>query len=217
MRFYRSAMVGAALFIGLSGTQFAYADTFHAAVSPLPKLVRQQMQAYTWRPSCPVSLNDLAYVKLSYWGFDQKTHVGVLIVNKQRVNDIVKIFSNLYDDKFPLKSMKPMYFYRGDDDKSMADNNTSAFNCRPITGTTHKFSQHSYGTAVDINPLINPYVKGETVLPPAGAKYLNRTQVQPGMITANSHIYQLFTAAGWQWGGSWQSLKDYQHFEKPLT
>jgi len=195
----------------------SWADNFHASIGPIPKSVQQQMKSYTWHANCPVSLNDLAYVKLSYWGFDQKSHTGLLIVNKQRAQEVVKLFADLYDYRFPIQSIKPMYFYKGDDNQSMADNNTSAFNCRAVTGTTNKFSQHSYGVAIDINPLINPYIKGNVVLPPAGAKYLDRSKAPPGMITPDSAIYKLFTNAGWTWGGSWHDLKDYQHFEKPLT
>lgn len=217
MRFHQIVGSGIIFISYLLVAGVAQASPFYASINPIPKFVQQQMKQYTWRAGCPVSMNDLAYVRLKYWGFDQKSHLGLLIINKQRANEIIKIFAQLYDEKFPIQSMKPLYIYEGDDNKSMADNNTSAFNCRPMTGTTHKFSQHSYGTAVDINPLLNPYTKGDVVLPPAGAKYLDRSKAQPGMVTANSTIYQLFTKAGWTWGGNWHDLKDYQHFEKPLN
>jgi hypothetical protein len=97
----------------------------------------------------------------------------------------------------------------------MAANNTSAFNCRDITGTVGRFSNHSWGRAVDINPLTNPYVKGDSVLPPTGRAYLDRTQSHPGSILRGSLIVKEFESRGWTWGGTWTDRKDYQHFEKP--
>jgi hypothetical protein len=112
--------------------------------------------------------------------------------------------------------MTPVEDYKGDDDASMAANNTSAFNCRDVTGQPGKFSNHSWGRAIDINPLTNPYIKGSKVLPPAGGQYADRTRVFPGSILSDSFIVQRFTKAGWQWGGAWTDPKDYQHFEKPV-
>jgi hypothetical protein len=97
----------------------------------------------------------------------------------------------------------------------MAADNTSAFNCRPITGSATGFSVHSYGRAIDLNPLENPYVKGTTVLPPAGKAFTNRAKVRPGVIRSGDRIAKAFTKHGFKWGGNWKSLKDYQHFEIP--
>ena len=98
----------------------------------------------------------------------------------------------------------------------MAANNTSAFNCRPKTGATSGFSVHSYGKAIDINTVQNPYVKGTVVQPPAGKAYLNRARVRPGMIRHGDRVWRVFTKQGFTWGGDWKSLKDYQHFEFPI-
>jgi hypothetical protein len=103
--------------------------------------------------------------------------------------------------------------YGGDDDRSMEANNTSAFNCRRVTGGT-SFSQHSYGTAIDLNPLPNPYVRGDTVLPPAGRAYLDRTDVRQGMIVDPGPVVGAFAVIGWEWGGNFTALKDYQHFSE---
>ncbi len=102
-----------------------------------------------------------------------------------------------------------------EDELSMADNNTSAFNCRPITGTTDRFSIHSYGKAIDVNTVENPYVKGTTVLPAAGRDFLDRTDVRPGMVVAGDHVVKAFADKGFAWGGDYVTLKDYQHFEIP--
>ena len=106
--------------------------------------------------------------------------------------------------------------FKGDDDLSMTENNTSAFNCRSVTGKPGIFSVHSYGRAIDINPKINPYIKGNLVLPENGRPYTDRTLTSPGIIKLNDFTYNSFIKKGWKWGGSWVSLKDYQHFEKPI-
>jgi D-alanyl-D-alanine carboxypeptidase len=120
----------------------------------------------------------------------------------------------MYEARFPIRRMEPVDKYGGSDDASMAADNTSAFNCRPITGTTDRWSNHSYGRAIDINTIENPYVKGGTVLPPAGAAYLDRGDVRPGMIVAGDVVTTAFAAEGFGWGGDYTSLKDYQHFER---
>lgn len=189
---------------------------FHGFIKPIPPTVAKQMQRYTWRPGCPVPLSDLRYVEVSYWGFDNKTHSGVLIVNSVLAQQVRTIFQSLYVHRFPIERMQPMYLFKGDDEKSMEHNNTSSFNCRPVAGRHAGFSQHAYGTAIDINTLINPYIKGQVLLPKNARQYLNRTNLVKGMITKNTYIYKLFIRDGWQWGGNWHSLKDYQHFQKPL-
>ena len=99
----------------------------------------------------------------------------------------------------------------------MAANNTSAFNCRDTTGKPGVFSNHSWGRAIDINPLTNPYVKGDRVLPPAGRKYLDRSRAFPGSILKDGFVVQEFESKGWTWGGRWLDRQDYQHFEKPAA
>ena len=106
---------------------------------------------------------------------------------------------------------RPIDVYDGSDDASMAANNTSAFNCRAVTGGS-SWSEHSYGTAIDVNPLVNPYVRGNTVLPPEGSRYADRTRDDPGMIHSGDSTVEAFSARGWIWGGTWSSPKDYQHF-----
>lgn len=187
---------------------------FESSVSAISAKTQKIMEKYTWRPGCPVPLNDLAEVKVSYWGFDQKAHQGILIVNKSLAAEVISIFEAAYYHQFPIERMEPMDTFKGNDDAAMAVNNTSAFNCRAVTGKPGVFSQHSYGRAIDINTLINPYVKGEQVLPPGGKKYMDRAKNYPGKITKDGFIYNEFTKRGWDWGGNWHDLQDYQHFEK---
>ncbi len=187
---------------------------FENNIHPIPAATQEIMKKYTWRPGCPVALDDLVEVKLSYFGFDHRTHQGILIVNKARADEVVSIFEALYYYQFPIERMEPMDIFQGDDNAAMEANNTSAFNCRAVTGQPGVFSQHSYGYAIDINTLINPYVKGDKILPPSGKQYVDRTQPYPGKITKDSFIYNEFKKRGWDWGGDWSNLQDYQHFEK---
>lgn len=189
-------------------------SNFENHITPIPPAIEKQMRLYTWHQDCPVPLSDLVYIKLSYWGFDNKKHNGELIINKQLASEVVDIFKTLYVNKFPIQSMELMDKFKGDDDASLKANNTSSFNCRAVTGHPGVYSQHSYGRAIDINPLINPYVKNNLVLPPEGAQYINRDIPTPGKITRDNLIYKEFTENQWVWGGNWHDLQDYQHFEK---
>lgn len=165
----------------------------------------------SWRPGCPVPVEDLRLITLTHWNYDGRVQTGRIVVAANLVEQVVAIFRDLYETRFPIERMEPIDAYGGDDDSSMADNNTSAFNCRLITGGS-TFSEHSYGRAVDVNPLVNPYVRGSTVLPPAGAAYADRTLDTPGMIHPGDEVTTAFGSRGWIWGGTWSSVKDYQHF-----
>lgn len=167
----------------------------------------------TWRPGCPVGPDELRLVRVSHATPDGGTALGELIVAADAADDVIAAFAEIYDARFPITQMKTIDAYAGVDDDSMADDNTSAFNCRPVTGGTG-WSRHSYGLAIDINPLRNPYVTDDTVLPPAGEAYLDRSDVRPGMIVAGDVVVQAFTARGFEWGGNFTSLKDYQHFDR---
>ena len=162
----------------------------------------------------PVKSSSLRVVNISYWDFSGKPrHNGQLIVNESVAKEVMEIFKGLWEMKFQLECVRPICEFDGDDDKSMANNNSSAFCAREITGKPGTWSKHSYGTAIDINPIQNPYVKGEKVLPAEGKAYTDRTRQKKGMLTEKA--IKLFTDRGWEWGGNWNSLKDYQHFEKP--
>lgn len=165
----------------------------------------------TWRPGCPVAPAQLRRVTLTHLGFDARPHRGELIVHQELVPQVIAIFARLYRLDFPIEKMRPAAHYRGGDDElSMADNNTSAFNCRRTTGGS-SWSVHAYGRAIDINPVQNPYVTSSVVLPPAGARFVDRSLDEPGMIHDGDAVVRAFAAIGWEWGGHWSSLKDYQH------
>ena len=197
-----------------AGAKPPHQPRFKATVKPLSPAMKRTMTGVSWKPGCPVPLEDLRLIRMRFWGFDQRPHKGRLIVNADVATAVVRAFRKLYEARFPIRRMEPVDAYGGSDDASMAADNTSAFNCRPITGTTDRWSNHSYGRAIDINTIENPYVKGTTVLPPAGAAYLDRSDVRPGMIVPGDVVTTAFAAEGFGWGGDYTSLKDYQHFER---
>lgn len=187
----------------------------YTSLERIPEITKH-MDMSKWPRGYPVSMSRLAYLKLKYWGYDDQEHVGELIVNKSLAKEVVEIFIELHKNKFPIQQMKLIYEFDNNDDASMEANNTSAFNCRPITDKPGMFSQHSYGYAIDINPLTNPYVKESKnlVLPSQGKQFVDRSIPAKGKITKESLIYKLFTDRGWDWGGNWYDLQDFQHFEK---
>lgn len=167
---------------------------------------------YSWHRGCPVPIKYLRYLRMSFWGYDGAVHRGEMVVHKNVAGAVVKVFGKLFAARFPIRRMRLVDVYFGDDDLSMAANNTSAFNCRPVTGGT-AWSQHAYGWAIDINPIQNPYVtSGGTVLPPAGAPYVNRSLRAKGMIHAGDVVVKAFASIGWGWGGYWSGTRDYMHF-----
>jgi D-alanyl-D-alanine carboxypeptidase len=197
----------------IGSADFGARNTFR--IDPIPAPLLEKIRTSTWHAGCPVSPEDLRQLTLPYWTFDSKPVTGLLIVHKDVAEAVAQIFSSLYHHGFLIEKMAPVEEYHGSDDASMAANNTSAFNCRDVTGQPGKFSNHSWGRAIDINPLTNPYVKGDKVLPPDGRQYLDRTKAFPGSVLADGFAVKQFVKAGWQWGGNWSNPTDYQHFEKP--
>jgi hypothetical protein len=191
-----------------ANTGFAY------QINTLPAPSQNYMKSYTWHSGCPVPLSDLAELKLTYWGFDHKPHMGILIVNKKVATDVVSIFRELYEQHFAIQRMLPMEAFEGDDAAAMGANNTSAFNCRIMTGKPGIYSLHSYGVAIDINTLLNPSEVRNAVMPAGGKAFLDRSTQLPGKIVHGDEAYKVFIKHGWKWGGDWETPQDYQHFEK---
>lgn len=172
---------------------------------------RQVLDRSTWQSGCPVRAADLAWVRLTFWGFDDRRHTGELLVHRDAADELVQVFADLYADRFPIEEMRITRKSEQTAPPTGDGNNTGAFNCRPVRGAT-SYSQHAYGLAVDVNPFQNPYVKGDVVLPELASAYLDRDRDAPGIIHAGGPVVQAFARIGWGWGGSWSSLKDYQHF-----
>ena len=179
----------------------------------IPEEIRQKMQGVTISEKSKVTFDDLAYLTVVHVGYDGKRHIGNIIVNKKLADEVLSIFKELYEIKFPIERMELVYNYGGSDELSMRANNTSSFNDRPVSGGTG-LSYHQLGQAIDINPLVNPYVKKSVVLPETAREYTDRTLNVKGMINSDSECVKILKKYGWDWGGDWKSLKDYQHFEK---
>ena len=168
----------------------------------------------TWAPGCPVEADDLAYVRLTFWGFDDQRHTGELLLNRSVADDVVGVFRTLYQQRFPFEELRVTPRSEVDAPPTGDGNDTGAFVCRPTTGSTTTFSQHAYGLAIDLDPFQNPYTKDDLVLPELASSYLDRNKVRPGMITPDGVVVRAFESIGWTWGGTWSSLKDYQHFSQ---
>lgn len=167
----------------------------------------------SWRPGCPVAAEELRAIDATFWGYDDAPQRGRIIVHADQADAVVAVLRSLYDARFPIQRMEPIDAYGSDDQASMRANNTSGFNCRYVSGTT-SWSEHAFGRAIDVNPLVNPYVKGSEVDPPEGAPYADRSRNDKGMIHAGDAAVQAFAAQGWRWGGYWSNGKDYQHFSR---
>jgi hypothetical protein len=182
--------------------------------------IKDRINGKSYGEDCDIPYEELRYVSVLYWDFDHQSRVGELIVNKAITEDIIEIFAELYEAQYPIEQMVLVDEYDADDNKSMAANNTSAFNYRVVEGT-NRISKHSYGLAIDINPLYNPYVHevdGERVVTPVeGAMYEDRSLDSPYYIHSEDLCYQAFIRRGFTWGGDWKNQKDYQHFQKVLT
>ncbi len=187
-------------------------------ISVLPGHIADKMNGGSYPEDAAIGLEELRYVQVLHIGFDGRAHRGELVVNQLVAEEILEIFMELYEKKYPIEQIRLIDDYGADDEASMADNNTSGFCWREVAGGG-SMSVHAQGLAIDINPLLNPYVKvnrdgSTTVLPPEGKKYLERNGRTPGMIMKGDACHEAFTSRGWEWGGDWTTLKDYQHFYK---
>ncbi|MES2225587.1 MAG: M15 family metallopeptidase [Patescibacteria group bacterium] len=153
--------------------------------------------------------NTLQLVDLEYAWIDGCVHSGQMVIAEDLVQDVVEIFPQLLRVRFPIERIVPVVAYGWSDDASMAENNSSCFNWRNMVGSD-QLSLHALGRALDLNPFLNPWVKNGVIIP-KGATY---DPSVPGTITEDSEVVRLFEKYGWEWGGRWTSLKDYQHFEK---
>lgn len=201
-----------------NGVRVTLCDGFY--YEPISEELRAYITGKSFQANDKIDYSDLRHVVVKYVDFSGQTSEGELIVNVQVADDILAIFKELYDASYPIEKIRLIDEYNADDDASMADNNTSAFNYRTIDGT-NELSDHGYGIAVDINPLYNPYVRegfGErNILPVNGSAYADRTVSFEHKIVKGDVCYQAFASRGWKWGGDWDSPVDYQHFYKEIN
>jgi hypothetical protein len=164
----------------------------------------------SWTPDCPVARQDLRWVRLTFWGFDDRRHTGELLVNADAAAAVVKAFAQLYAAQFPIEEMRITRADELDAAPTGDGNNTSAFTCKPLRGTT-TWSEHAKGRAIDINPFDNPYEKGDVLIPELASAYADRSRQAPGMIHSGDAVARAFASVGWGWGGDWNHSKDYMH------
>ena len=169
---------------------------------------------HSWRQGCPVGPDALRAVTVGYHSMDGGVRTGVLVISSSLVQPVRRAFLRLFEIGFPITSIRPVDDFGGSDDASMAADNTSSFNCRAaVSNGPTSWSNHAYGRAIDVNPLINPYILDGKVLPPEGARYADRSGSVQGMLTRGSAALKAFTDNGFRWGGVW-SDPDYQHLER---
>lgn len=192
-------------------------DTGTFTSEPIPDDVFARMQGVSYPEGCPISRDDLRYLRLSYHDFNGNTQLGELVCSKKVADDMTEIFKELYNRGYQIEKMRLIDDYGGDDDLSCADNNTSCFNYRTVAGSNN-LSKHALGVAIDINPFYNPYVTYpngvEHISPPGSEPYADRSADFPHKIGPGDDAYELFKSHGFTWGGNWKTLKDYQHFQK---
>jgi D-alanyl-D-alanine carboxypeptidase len=192
-----------------AGSASSVAPPFASRVLP----VTAAALPHSWRPGCPVAPAQLRLLRLAYWDFAGRRHVGELVVHEEVTAGVVAVFRRLYRARFPIRRLQRVDAYRGSDQASMAADNTSGFNCRlAVTTGARRWSAHAFGKAIDVNPVENPYVLAGRARPPAGRRYLDRSDVRPGMAVAGGLLVRAFAERGWSWGGSWSGSPDYQHF-----
>ncbi len=208
------------LIVSILASVGIYAN-YHASIHPIDKKTEQRMRkGHSYKNGCPVSLGNLRYLRLTYRGFDGKDHTGEMVVHKDVAKEVTQIFGELYRMKYPIRRMRLVSDYGGSDFRSIEADNTSAFNCRPVTGGK-KWSNHAYGKAIDLNPLENPYIsRSGHIGHKASLPYRRRVRKNPfrpeyrAVLLPGDPAVRAFKKRGWRWGGDWHSIKDYQHFDK---
>lgn len=169
-----------------------------------------------WHRGCPVWMSELRVLTYHYYGFDHTAHLGQIVVNKSVAHGLAKVFAKLYGRRFPIRDGAFASTYGPHPDQS--GDVTASFECRNAaaspcssSSTTHHWSMHAFGEAVDLDPRENPYVGCGMTRDKTALSYLERSNHRPGMVTPA--VRSAFASVGWGWGGSWVgSTKDYMHF-----
>jgi D-alanyl-D-alanine carboxypeptidase len=193
----------------------APSDDFVGTVGPVPPDV---LARSTWREECPVSVEELSYLTVTFYGFDGLPHIGELIVNARYGEAMLGVFRTVYEQRFPLEQMRVITYPELDAPPTGDFNDTTGFVCRPVVASDSGWSMHAYGLAVDLNPFHNPYLRNDVVVPELASAYTDRASKRPGMLLADDPssiaIIDAFADIGWEWGGNWQTLKDWMHFSE---
>lgn len=183
-------------------------DGFVGSVETIPDDV---LARSSWTDECPVTRDELRYLTVSHHGFDGDVHTGEIIVNASFAEEVVGVFRRMFEAEFPIEQMRVTRLDEVDDHPTGDYNETGSFVCRPAVGSEN-WSMHAYGLAIDVNPFHNPYLKGDLVIPELASTYTDREEERRGMIFAGDVVVEAFAEIGWEWGGNWNTLKDWMHF-----
>ena len=193
---------------------------YKAAVLPIsPEIKKRMLTGHSWHKGCPVSLTELRYIRMTYHTFKGEEKEGEMIVHEDVAKEVTYIFKLLYNIGYPVRQMRLVSDFGGSDWQSIEADNTSAFNCRKATGSTH-WSKHSYGKAIDLNSIENPYIsRSGHIAHKVSWQYRKRihkkhTAADKAVLLKNDKAVHIFKKYGWKWGGDWSGVKDYQHFSK---
>ena len=193
---------------------------YRSSISPITSEIKKRMiKGNSWREGCPIGLKDLRYLRIKHLNFNGEEQMGEMIVHKEISVEVTEIFKALYEIGYPIRKMRLVSDYKGSDWQSIESDNTSAFNCRKATGSK-KWSKHSYGKAIDINPIENPYISRKGYISHKASKIYRKrvhqksTYTDRAVLLKDDKAVQIFKKYGWQWGGDWSGVKDYQHFSK---
>jgi len=193
---------------------------YQSSISKITPEIKQRMiKGNSWRKGCPVPLKNLRYLRLKHLNFRGETVTGEMIIHKDVAKQVIAIFDELYEIGYPVHKMKLVSDYKGSDWQSIEADNTSAFNCRNATGSK-KWSKHSYGKAIDLNSIENPYIsRNGHISHKESQQYRKRihkkdTSADKAVLLKNDKATKIFKKYGWKWGGDWSGVKDYQHFSK---
>lgn len=180
---------------------------------PLPEHIIDQIMGVSFHKNPHFGLDHLSYLTVTHVNFYGISMHGHIIVAASIAEEVLDIFQEIYEARFPIERIRLIDYYDADDELSMEDNNSVGFNFRYIANT-QRLSNHAWGMAIDINPVQNPFYRDGLVLPVAGAAYMDRDNVRPGMIVPGDAVYNAFISRGWTWGGHWRVPIDYHHFER---
>ena len=198
------------------GTEISVEEEFY--ISEITDDIFSRIEGKSYKEDCTIPREDLRYLHVLNKDKDGLTHEGEMIVNVRIAEDVLEILRELYKNDYAIEKIRLVDEYDADDEASMQDNNSSAFNFRTIPGSK-KLSNHARGLAIDINPRYNPYIRtrnGKTLISPDnGVEYADRESDYDYKINKGDLCYTLFTEHGFEWGGEWKNSKDYQHFEMP--
>lgn len=194
------------------------APKFSGSIEKIDGHLRKRITGSSWHRGCPVPVSNLRLLRVKHWNFKRRTSRGYLIVHAGAAKPILGVMRRLFKLRYPIRRMRIVDAYGADDHRSMRADNTSAFNCREVSGRPGVWSQHAYGRAIDINTVENPYVTTSGFIsPPNGARFAKRRPHRKGMITPGGKVMRAFARIGWEWGGNWSGTKDYQHFSATGT